>query len=157
MVVISLPAASATRFTHERIASPSRWTVQAPHCAMPQPYFVPVKPSVSRNTHSSGVAGSTSAFSCLPLTLRVITMRVLPLRPYSFVIERYWFEVILNLETQRVNSGAEARESKQIRTGSRSDRSLIRTESGSDRPKAQPGCYDLLLLRRYRECIRPNS
>src|ERR1700752_2555076 len=40
---------------------------------MPQPYFVPVSPSESRNTHSNGVAGFTSAaVSCLPLTFRVI-------------------------------------------------------------------------------------
>src|SRR5712671_3164660 len=44
---------------------------------MPQPYFVPVKPSDSRSTQSSGVAGSTSTLSCLPLTLRVITTRLL--------------------------------------------------------------------------------
>jgi hypothetical protein len=30
-------------------------TVQAPHCAMPQPNFVPVRPKVSRKTHSKGV------------------------------------------------------------------------------------------------------
>ncbi len=28
--------------TQERVAAPSTWTVQAPHCATPQPYFVPV-------------------------------------------------------------------------------------------------------------------
>src|SRR5260221_2731677 len=72
MVVISLPAASATRLTHDRIASPFRWTVQAPHCAMPQPYLVPVSESVSRSTQSKGVPGSTSTFIVLPLTLRVI-------------------------------------------------------------------------------------
>src|ERR1700754_4756287 len=42
---------------------------------MPQPYFVPVKPSESRNTQSKGVAGSTSTVSCLPLTFRLITRR----------------------------------------------------------------------------------
>ena len=47
-----------------RSASPARpsCTVQAPHCAMPQPYLVPVMPSVSRSTHSSGVSGSTSTW-----------------------------------------------------------------------------------------------
>ena len=44
--------------THERTGSPSMCTVQAPHCAMPQPYLVPVSASCSRNTHSSGVSGS---------------------------------------------------------------------------------------------------
>src|SRR5467141_117712 len=77
MVVISLPAASATRLTQERIASPFRWTVQAPHCAMPQPYLVPVSESVSRSTQSRGVPGSTSTFIVLPLTFRVITRTLL--------------------------------------------------------------------------------
>jgi hypothetical protein len=34
--------------------------VQAPHWAMPQPYFVPVIPRWSRSTHSSGVDGSAN-------------------------------------------------------------------------------------------------
>jgi hypothetical protein len=42
------------------MATPSMCTVQAPHWAMPQPNLVPVKPSVSRSTHSNGVSGSTS-------------------------------------------------------------------------------------------------
>src|SRR4051795_172064 len=35
---------------HERTASRSRSTVQAPHAAWPQPYFVPVRSSSSRST-----------------------------------------------------------------------------------------------------------
>ena len=42
------------------IAQCGACTVQAPHCAMPQPYFVPVMPMLSRITHSSGVSGSMS-------------------------------------------------------------------------------------------------
>src|SRR6266704_2263292 len=42
IVVISFPAARVTGATHERTAWPSIWTVHAPHCAMPQPYLVPV-------------------------------------------------------------------------------------------------------------------
>ena len=38
-----------------RIATPSRCTVQAPHSPIPQPNLVPVKPRLSRNTHSRGV------------------------------------------------------------------------------------------------------
>src|SRR6516225_11292646 len=37
---------------------------------MPQPYRVPVRPSVSRNTHSSGVSGSTSTSCAWPLIVR---------------------------------------------------------------------------------------
>src|SRR6516225_7749826 len=60
IVVICLPSAALTGTEHERMATPSMCTVQAPHWAMPQPYLVPVRPIVSRNTHSSGVLGSTS-------------------------------------------------------------------------------------------------
>jgi hypothetical protein len=35
-------------------------TVQAPQSAIPQPNFVPVIPSTSRNTHNRGVSPSTS-------------------------------------------------------------------------------------------------
>jgi len=36
MVVTSLPAARESGVTHDRTASPSRWTVHAPHSAIPQ-------------------------------------------------------------------------------------------------------------------------
>src|SRR5262249_21255708 len=36
---------------------------------MPQPYFVPVMPSTSRNTHSSGVSSATSTSCFVPLML----------------------------------------------------------------------------------------
>ena len=55
-------------------------TVHAPHCAIPQPYLVPVNPSCSRNTQSSGV--SSSAWNCcaLPFTFNVAIAR-LSVRP----------------------------------------------------------------------------
>src|SRR6516164_6709008 len=37
---------------------------------MPQPYFVPVRPSVSRSTHRSGVSRSTSISCGCPLIVR---------------------------------------------------------------------------------------
>src|SRR5689334_8024969 len=74
MVVILCPATRETGATHERIASPFRWTVQAPHWAMPQPYLVPVRPRFSRNTHGSGVDGSTSTLTGLLLTVNEITL-----------------------------------------------------------------------------------
>ena len=43
--------------------------VQALHWAMPQPNLVPVRPSVSRRTHISGVSGSTSTVCCWPFTV----------------------------------------------------------------------------------------
>src|SRR6202047_1221615 len=72
MDVTSLPAARDTGATHDRIASPSRWTVQAPHCAMPHPYLVPVRPRFSRRTQSRGVEGSTSRFTGCRFTLKEI-------------------------------------------------------------------------------------
>src|SRR3979490_840 len=56
----------------ERTASPSRWTVHAPHWAIPQPNLVPVRPSVSRSTQRSGVSGVTLTVSRLPLTVKLI-------------------------------------------------------------------------------------
>src|SRR5215471_5021188 len=61
-----------TEVPQERTATPSRWTVQAPHCCRPQPNLVPVKPIASRMTQSSGVSGLTSTLYCLPLTVREI-------------------------------------------------------------------------------------
>src|SRR3954447_26239768 len=58
----------------ERMAAPSRCTVQAPHSAMPQPNLVPVMPSTSRSTHSSGVSPSTSTSWGVPLIFNVKAM-----------------------------------------------------------------------------------
>src|SRR5258708_16356858 len=74
IVVTRLPAAAAIGVMHERAALPSRCTVHAPHNAMPQPNFVPVIPSTSRSTHSSGVSSSTSTLRALPLIVRVCGM-----------------------------------------------------------------------------------
>src|SRR5205085_5763867 len=47
--------------------------VQAPHCATPQPYLVPVSLSSSRKTHSKGVSASTSTLTFLPLMEKFVT------------------------------------------------------------------------------------
>ena len=60
MVVTVLPAALETGRTQERTAAPLRCTVQAPHCAMPQPNFVPFRSRTSRSTQSSGMSAGTS-------------------------------------------------------------------------------------------------
>src|SRR2546427_12924057 len=70
MVVIFLPSAAATGSTQERTAAPSTCTVHAPHCAMPQPYLVPVRPTCSRIAHSRGVLGLTLTSSVLPLIVK---------------------------------------------------------------------------------------
>ena len=71
MVVIFSPGPTlATGRTQLRVGTPSMCTVQAPHWATPQPYLVPVRPSCSRSTHSSGVSGSASWLRSRPLTCR---------------------------------------------------------------------------------------
>src|SRR5207248_8898236 len=71
MVVTRRPATEPTGVMHDRVARPSRCTVQAPHWAMPQPYLVPVSPSVSRRTQSSGVSGASDTVRGRPLTVKV--------------------------------------------------------------------------------------
>jgi len=61
MVVIVWPCTAAAGIEHARAAVPLICTVHAPHAAIPQPNFVPVSPSDSRNTHSNGVSSSTTA------------------------------------------------------------------------------------------------
>src|ERR1700682_2031191 len=56
----------------ERTAFPFTCTVHAPHSAIPQPNFVPVMPSVSRKTHSSGISGLTSTACGLPFKVNLI-------------------------------------------------------------------------------------
>src|SRR6202030_75687 len=77
MVVTWRLATAETGAEHERNVCPSTWTVQAPHCAMPHPYLVPVRPTSSRMTHSSGVFGSPSNSRRVPLMLSVMDMRKL--------------------------------------------------------------------------------
>jgi hypothetical protein len=55
-VVICLPRAALTGIAQERDAAPSMCTVQAPHWAMPQPYFVPVSPA-ARATPTAAACG----------------------------------------------------------------------------------------------------
>jgi hypothetical protein len=60
MVVISAPPTSLIAVVQERIASPFRCTVHAPHNAMPHPNFVPVNAATSRKYHNNGISGSPS-------------------------------------------------------------------------------------------------
>src|SRR5258708_24058157 len=80
MVVTGRPATAETGAEHERNVCPSTWTVHAPHCAIPQPYLVPVRPSSSRMTHSSGVCGSPSNSRRVPLMSSVMDIAKLLVR-----------------------------------------------------------------------------
>src|ERR1700761_9198933 len=53
----------------ERMGLPLSRTVQAPHWAIPQPNFVPVRPMMSRMTQRSGIFSSASIVVGLPLML----------------------------------------------------------------------------------------
>ena len=70
IVVTDFFAAALMVVRQERVGWPSTWTAQAEHCPMPQPYLVPVSPSVSRSTHSSGVSGLMSTVRGVPFTVR---------------------------------------------------------------------------------------
>src|SRR5258708_30076164 len=74
IVVIAEVPMLSTGVMQERMATPSRWTVQAPQSAMPQPNFVPVMPSTSRKTHNKGISPSTSTVRSTLLTLSVMAI-----------------------------------------------------------------------------------
>src|SRR5262245_20958357 len=73
-MVVTAPATSPTAVMQERTAAPSMCTVQAPHCATPQPYFVPVRPITSRITHKRGISAGTSTSYAVLLTVSLIAM-----------------------------------------------------------------------------------
>src|SRR6266851_5700817 len=69
VTILSAAFTLPTGIEHERTTSPFRCTEHAPHCATPHPYLVPVRPTCSRITQSSGVSGSTCTSRTLPFTL----------------------------------------------------------------------------------------
>src|SRR3954468_10628668 len=94
MVVTRLPATAETGTWQERMASPSRCTVQAPQTPTPQPYFVPVRPRRSRRIQRSGVSGSAASTE----------------RGRELTVRRYRTEVLTNREGKgfvgsRIESG----------------------------------------------------
>src|SRR6266545_1875589 len=77
MVVTLAPATDRSGVMQDRMARPSRCTVQAPHWPMPQPNLVPVRPSSSRMTQSSGESSGLRAVTVRPLSLKVVMGRSL--------------------------------------------------------------------------------
>src|SRR6187455_1146125 len=69
VTILSLGFTAESGTEQERCTSPLMCTEQAPHCATPQPYLVPVRPTCSRITHNSGVSGSACTSRTLPLML----------------------------------------------------------------------------------------
>src|SRR5580765_5687377 len=78
MVTTFAPSRPPIGTEQDRMAAPLICTVQEPHCAIPQPNFVPVRPRTSRNTQRSGVSGSMSICRDTPLTSIVITVAATP-------------------------------------------------------------------------------
>src|SRR6266704_54887 len=91
MVVTRLPSTTCIRVTQDRVAWPSRCTVQEPHIAIPQPYFVPVSLSFSRSTHSNVSSGCAATSICLPLSMKIMRTSPEPatlIRPPGSLV--YW-------------------------------------------------------------------
>jgi len=84
----SRPTNASTGVAHDSTARPSHTTAQAPHCSSPQPYFVPVSPSSSRNTQSSGVSGSISTSQRWPFTRSSIAGDATPVGTRIAGVER---------------------------------------------------------------------
>src|ERR1700759_3858822 len=74
MVTTDLPFASLICVWQDLVASPSRWIVQAPQAATPQPNLVPVSPRTSRRYQSTGIDGSPSKVCAWPLTCKGIML-----------------------------------------------------------------------------------
>src|SRR5260370_37356339 len=68
-VVIAFPTVRPAGFWHDLVLRPAISTVHAAQYPIPQPYFVPCRPSTSRSTHKSGLAAKRSSTSTsAPLT-----------------------------------------------------------------------------------------
>src|ERR1043165_8802558 len=67
VTILSAAFTLPTGIEQERCTSPLMCTEQAPHCATPQPYLVPVRPTCSRMTQRRGVSSSTFTSRTLPL------------------------------------------------------------------------------------------
>src|SRR4051812_7772754 len=73
VTIMSVGLTSPTAIEQERCSSSLMCTEQAPHCATPQPYLVPVRPTCSLITQSSGVSASTVTSLTVPLMLSFAT------------------------------------------------------------------------------------
>src|SRR5258706_9937819 len=82
MVVTLAPAIAASVVMQDRVARPSTCTVQAPHMPIPQPNFVPVRPSSSRIAQSRGVSSGLVTETVRPLRSNVVMIQL----PTSFAL-----------------------------------------------------------------------
>src|SRR5258708_9541443 len=84
VTILSLALTAESGTEQERVTSPLMCTEHAPHCATPQPYLVPVRPTCSRMTHRSGVPASTCTSRTLPLILSFAMTDLLSLDAESY-------------------------------------------------------------------------
>src|SRR5262245_7055585 len=78
MVVTALPCTAESGITQERTGSPSRCTVQAPHCASPQPKWGLLSLRLLRRAYKSGMFGSALTDTGLPSTTNLTVAMVAP-------------------------------------------------------------------------------
>src|SRR5258708_17220703 len=78
-VVTFFPATAESGITHERIGSPSRCTVHAPHCASPQPKCGLLILRSLRKAYRSGMFGSALTVTVLPSTANLMLAMEPPL------------------------------------------------------------------------------
>ena len=69
MVTMSAPSACIATMLQDLTALPFMCTVQAPHWAVSQPTWVPVRRRFSRIRSTRSVRGSTEAVTGLPFTV----------------------------------------------------------------------------------------
>src|SRR6202012_5288648 len=112
MVVIVRSRIAPTGSMQERTGLPSICTVQAPHCAMPQPNLVPVMPSRSRKTQSSGMSAGASNDFVSPLIVRVVAIRISNPAPGGHdvraTLEKGQIEAVAGLYPQPTPQGSES-------------------------------------------------
>src|SRR5579862_7692658 len=82
------PVTAETGRSQEARARPSTRTKHAPHSPIPQPYFGPAKPRVSRSTSSNGVSGSQVTLRLAPFTLSRNSLPIMDCNPAYYESRR---------------------------------------------------------------------
>src|SRR5579863_8811008 len=75
MVKSAAPSSAGASSVQLFTGAPSSSTTQAPHWLVSHPTCVPVRAKVSRKSSATKVAGSTSTFAGLPLSVKTICMK----------------------------------------------------------------------------------
>ena len=93
MVVTFFPETKMKGVMQLLTATPSTWTVHAPHNPAPQPNFVPLSPNSSLSIQSNGVAPSASTLLLSPFishtTIHKPKLGIGAITPYAHIIYSY--------------------------------------------------------------------